>query len=157
MARVDKVCPMLPPQLIVAGIIAVASATTGFGVAWKIQSGLRAERELEYAEQQLENQRLVAATRTRQDQALIAAQNAAQVHAAGLRMAADAARSATSGLRDAISTTVRDADTSVAACTQRAVALGELLSAATESHRELAEKADRHASDVHTLTQAWPQ
>ena len=39
MARVDEVCPMLPPQLIVAGIIAVASALLFLACRWIVITG----------------------------------------------------------------------------------------------------------------------
>jgi predicted trehalose synthase len=74
-----------------------------------------------------------------------------------IRRDADSARTAADSLRDEITRTVRDASTSLDACTQRAAALGELCAAVTESHRALAEKADRHTSDLSTLIQAWPK
>ncbi len=157
MARVDEVCPMLPPQLIVAGIIAVASAATGFGVAWQIQSWRADSEEKDRVEATLENQRLIGATRTRNDQAVINAVNNGVARSTALRRDSDSARAAADSLRDEITRTVRDASASLAACTVRTAALGELCAAATESHRQLAEKADRHASDIRTIIEAWPK
>lgn len=148
---------MLPPQLIVAGIIAVASAATGFGAAWQIQSWRADSEEKDRVEATLENQRLIGATRTRNDQAVINAVNNGVARSAALRRDSDNARAAADSLRDEITRTVRDASASLAACTVRTAALGELCAAATESHRQLAEKADRHASDIRTIIEAWPK
>ncbi len=155
---------MIPPQLIIVGIVAIAGASTGFGAAWKWQAAKLTDLELAHEKQEkhraeidLENERLVAKTRTRNDQAVIHAVNDGLVRSGALRRDAAASRSSLDGLRDATATAVRDAATSVDACTQRAAALGELFSASAESYRELAEKADRHASDVRTLSEAWPR
>lgn len=145
------------PQLIVALLIAGAAFTTGFGGAWKIQSLRLDARELQNAEHQLENERLVAKTRTRQDQAIIAAQSAGLVRARRVAMDADAVRLGNDRLRDDLAVTMRDAAASLDACTVRANTIGELFLAATESNRKLAAKADRHASDIQTLVEAWPK
>ena len=148
---------MIPPQLIVAGIIATASAATGFGAAWQIQSWRADSEEKDRVEATLENQRLIGATRTRNDQAVINAVNNGVARSTALRRDSDSARAAADSLRDEITRTVRDASASLAACTVRTAALGELCAAATESHRQLAEKADRHASDIRTIIEAWPK
>lgn len=148
---------MIPPQLIIAGVIAASSAATGFAGAWKIQS-LRADaREKQHVEQQLENQRLVAKTITRQDQAVIAAQNNATVRAVALRNDVTAGRVALVGLHDATAAALRAAESSHAACTERAAALAELSGAMASAGTELAAKAGRHASDVQTLIDGWPK
>ena len=148
---------MLPPQLIVAGIIAVASAATGFGAAWQIQSWRADSEEKDRVEATLENQRLIGATRTRNDQAVINAVNNGVARSTALRRDSDSARAAADSLRDEITRTVRDASASLDACTLRANTLGELFDASTESYRILAAKASLHSSDIRTIIEAWPK
>lgn len=148
---------MIPPQLIVAGIIATASAATGFAGAWKIQSWRADAREKQIVEQQLENERLVAKTITRQQTAVIAATDAGAARGIALRRDVDAGRTALVGLHDATAAALRAAESSHAACTERAAALAELSNAMADAGADLAAKAGRHASDVQTLTEGWPK
>ena len=148
---------MLPPQLIVAGVIAVASAATGFGAAWQIQSWRADSEEKDRVEATLENQRLIGATRTRNDKAVIDAVNNGVARSTALRRDSDSARAAADSLRDEVTRTVRDASASLDACTLRANTLGELFDASTESYRILAAKASLHASDIRTIIEAWPK
>lgn len=150
------IAALFPGRLYVYLALLAGAFASGGVVAWKVQNWRQAEQEVQRVQLQLENQRLVAATRTRQAQAVIAAQNEGQIRAARMRVVVDAVRAANDGLRDEIATTVRDASISLDACAQRAAALGELLGTATESHRLLAEKADRHTSDIRTLIAACP-
>jgi septal ring factor EnvC (AmiA/AmiB activator) len=70
----------------------------------------------------------------------------------------DAATRAAERLRgDASALRTRLADAPAAACLNAAVAAGELLAECGEAYRDLAGAADRHVSDVRTLTQAWPR
>lgn len=157
MARVDEVCPMLPPRLIVAGIIAVASAGTGFGAAWQIQSWRADAEEKDRVEIALENQRLVAATRARHDQAIIVAASAGVARGIAIRRDSDSTRVAVLGLHDDTKAFVRNAAAEPATCPDRTATLGELLDKLAEAGGELAGKADRHASDIQTMREAAPK
>ena len=148
---------MIPPALIVALIIALASAGTGFGTAWKIQSWRSDSKEKAHVEIALENQRLVAAARTRNDQAVIAAASAGVVRGIALRRDSDAARGGLVSLRDDTQTFVRNAAAAPVTCPDRTATLGELFNTMAEAGAELAGKADRHASDVRTLIEAAPK
>ena len=148
---------MIPPQLIIAGVIAASSAATGFAGAWKIQSWRADAREKQYVEQQLENERLVAKTITRQQTAVIAATDAGTARGIALRRDVDAGRTALVGLHDATAAALRAAESSHAACTERAAALAELSNAMADAGADLAAKAGRHASDVQTLNEGWPK
>lgn len=147
----------LNAQLVIAGVIAISSAATGFAGAWKIQSWRADAREKEYAEQALENERLVAKTITRQQTAVIAATDAGTARSIALRRDADAGRAALLGLHDATAAALRTAESSQAACLDRAATLAELLDTMASAGGELAAKAGRHASDVQTLTDGWPK
>lgn len=140
------------PQLIIAALIAVA----GFGTAWKVQDWRYNAKEKERAEQQLEKERIAAKAAIRRAEAVIEAQNAATNRERDLRGAAAGARAALVGLSDATDTAMRGAAASHAACLERTDTLGELLGTVAQAGAGMAEKADRHASDAQTLTDAWP-
>lgn len=74
-------------------------------------------------------------------------------------LVADAAvaRTELDGLRNDIIATEPTRDESRAAADQRASTLGELLQACSRAYQELAATADRHASDVRMLLDAWPK
>ena len=139
---------------VAAALLAAAIAATG---AWKVQDWRYNAKEKERAEQQLENERIAAKAAIRRAEAVIEAQNAATNRERDLRGAAAGARAALVGLSDAAATALRDAESSHAACLNRAHTLGELFLASTESHQRLAGAADRHASDIQTLLAAWPK
>lgn len=139
---------------VAAAILAAAVAATG---AWKVQDWRYDAKEKERVEQQLEDQRIQAKTRLRQEERVVQAQNAATTRAIGLARDAAGTRSALISLSDATNTALRDAAISHNACTVRANTLGELFKESSGRYEELAEKAGRHISDIQTLTQAWPQ
>lgn len=65
--------------------------------------------------------------------------------------AADSLRNTISDLRQ------RLAGDTVDACRVRAAACYDVFGKCAERYREMAERADRHASDVKTLSEAWPE
>ena len=74
-----------------------------------------------------------------------------------LRADADSAHSANDGLRLQLSDTARRiAQATPATVADTAVALSELLGNCTTEYLDVAEKAQRHASDVETLIKSWP-
>jgi hypothetical protein len=60
------------------------------------------------------------------------------------------------GLRESLIFANRAREESAAAAAKRASALGELLAASAEAHRELAQRCDRHVNDLRMLLEAWP-
>ena len=102
----------------------------------------------------LEQQRLADAVQLAKFGAV---QKAAETRALALRRAAASARAESVGLRDAIVTLSRQPVTDATASTDRAVAIGELLAECGDRYQALGAVADRHASDVQTLSDAWPE
>jgi NAD-dependent DNA ligase len=147
----------MPIQLIIAAVIAATAFAGGFGTAWKIQAGNINAKEAAHAKQELANVQQSAAADIRRLDNAITAQNRATARAVALRRDADLARTELGRLRLAVASAVQTASTSPATCPERAAALGDVLTELGRAGAELAEKADRHASDVKTLTEAWPK
>ena len=83
--------------------------------------------------------------------------NAARARETFLRRDTDAARAESDSLREQLSYAARRiADAPPAAVAEYATTVGELLSVCSRERTLFAEKADGHASDVRTLTEAWP-
>jgi NAD-dependent DNA ligase len=147
----------MPIQLIIAAVIAATAFAGGFGTAWKIQAGNINAKEAAHAKQELANVQQSAAADIRRLDNAITAQARATHRAVALRRDADLARTELGRLRLAVASAVQTASTSPATCPERAAALGDVLTELGRAGAELAEKADRHASDVKTLTEAWPK
>ena len=83
--------------------------------------------------------------------------NAARTRETSLRRDIDAARAESDSLREQLSYAARRiADAPPAAVAEYATTVSELLADCSRSYQELAGKADGHAADVRTLTEAWP-
>lgn len=143
----------MTPQLIAAVVVALA----GFGSAWQIQSWRYQAKEAQHEQQKLADVQQSAAATIRRADNVIAAQDAAQTRDSALRLDAAGARDALERLHDAAADALRAAGASQAACLERAATLSELHQASARRYVELGEKADRHASDVKTLVDAWPR
>ena len=143
----------MTPQIIIALVLTVIGFTGG----WTVQSWRYGAKETKRAEQQLVDQRLAAATTVRRLDNSIQAQNAAVSRNRDLRMAAAGSRDALIGLHDASAAALRESSASLAACTDRATAISVVLDQCGAAYQRLGEKADRHASDVKTLIDAWPR
>ena len=138
-------------------IIAIVSALiSGLGV-YKIQEWRMDAKEKAHVEQELADERQAATDRSElQRIAAQAVRNGVEREVA-LRTSAAGASRALVGLSGAVDTTLRDAATSLGACTDRATALGGLLVDSERDYIETAAKAGRHASDVKTCHDAiWP-
>lgn len=138
-------------------IIAIVSALiSGLGV-YKIQEWRMDAKEKAHVEQELADERQAAADRSElQRIAAQAVRNGVEREVA-LRTSAAGASRALVGLSGAVDTTLRDAATSLGACTDRATTLGGLLVDSERDYIETAAKAGRHASDVKTCHDAvWP-
>jgi len=143
---------MLAPQTIMAMVIALA----GFGSAWTLQDWRYGAKEAHRAQQELADTRNNAAATLRRAENVIAAQNSAQSRAVALRRDADSARSELERLRNDLAHTTPSATTTPQACTERTIALSDVLGECAATYSDLAGKADRHANDVQTLMEGWP-
>lgn len=138
-------------------IIAIVSALiSGLGV-YKIQEWRMDAKEKAHVEQELADERQAAADRSElQRIAAQAVRNGVEREVA-LRTSAAGASRALVGLSGAVDTTLRDAATSLGACTDRATTLGGLLVDSERDYIETSAKAGRHASDVKTCHDTiWP-
>lgn len=141
------------PQLIIALVIAACS----FGSAWKIQDWRMDAKEKAHVEQELADERQAAALRSEMQVAAARAVRNGVEREVALRASAASASLALVGLSGAVDTTLRDATTSLGACTDRATTLGGLLVDSERDYVETSAKAGRHASDVKTCHDTiWP-
>lgn len=89
---------------------------------------------------------------------VLKAQNEAKLREATLRAYAAAARTESDGMRGDLADLRQQYDKlSRDAVIERAAAVGVVLAQCTERYQGVAEKAERHASDVKTLIDAWPK
>ena len=139
---------------VATAILAAVLSATG---TWKVQQWRMDAKEKEHVEQILDAERRAAAKALRNQETVIAAQSEAARRSADLRRDAAGARAAADGLRSATDQTLRDAAASLDACTVRAAAISQLLNQCGGAYQELGAIADRHASDVKTLMDAWPK
>lgn len=148
----------LLPSWVLPGVITAAlSAVMAFGSAWQIQNWRFDAKEKQRVEQQLTDQRTSAATAIRRVDAVSQAQSTAAVRLGVLRRSAGAARNELDGLRTSSAEALRVAGASLDACTATAATLGRLLNQCGAEYQDLGAVADRHVSDIKTLTEAWPK
>ena len=147
----------MSPQLIIALAIGAASATTGFGTAWKIQS-LRADSlEKTHVEQTLRATELAAQNAARLSKQIIDAQNDAALRERGLRADAASSRVSAVSLSHVAAEALRRADTTHNACRDVANTQNDILNQCVGKYRAVAEDADRAISDRQTLIDSWPK
>ena len=135
----------------------VVAFVFGWSAAWKIQNGLQAEREGKIVQQTLLATQAAAANAIRRVDNVIAAQNAAMLRDRVLRADAAGSRNALIGLSLAADEALRRAEATHDACLVTANAQNIVLNQCGARYRDLAETADRHASDTQTLIDAWPK
>lgn len=133
-----------------------------FGAGWMVNGWRLGERiqRMEHDQAQAELSAALAAgvkeaewTKNLED-----ARNAATQREITIRADAAAARGAADGLRDDLAEIRRQLPSLAAeACHIRADALADVFQQCAGRYSELAEKADRHASDARTLSDAWPE
>lgn len=133
------------------------SAAVAFGTAWQIQDWRADAHEKDRIKQQADDEREAGARERGRIANVVDAQNAARAREVRLRADADGARTAVVGLRASTDAALAAAGASHEACLVSAAATGELFNASAEKYRALAEVADRHVSDLQTLTDAWPK
>ena len=140
-------------QLIIAALV----YAIGFGSAWKIQSVRADAKEQKHVEQILADQRTAAASNIRRLDNVISAQDKATGRLVALRRDADASHWALVSLSSAADAALRTGQDSQAACPVTANTLRDVLGTMAEAGGTIAAQADRHASDVQTLIDAWPR
>ena len=149
------------PQL--AAFIGVVAL--GFGAAWNIQ-GLRVDAlDVEFGKYRNEvEQNAIAAKDAALEKERFWRQEAenarinAQTRESRLKRDAANAQSAVVGLRNELGTMqARLATSTDETVLNAAASIGALFVRCADEYRAMAEIADRHASDVQTLIEAWPK
>jgi hypothetical protein len=143
--------------LIIALVSAIVSGIAGFALAWQLQAGNITQLKLEHANERITQGRAARVVADRQQNTIIAAQNAAAGRAVAMRRDDAGLRTVVDGLRDDLDVTRRAAGTVIDACNRHAATVSQLLVESATVNRELAQAADGHASDVRTLSEAWPK
>lgn len=142
------------PQFLIAAVI----AAIGFGGGWQIQSWRYAAKEQEREQQILANVRDSAAADIRRLDNAITASNLANTRGVVLARNLDRARTELERLRVTVATTtVPSTCDAPGPGPDRAATGGELLLECAAALTELGGKADRHASDLRTMMDAWPK
>lgn len=137
---------------------AVISAALAFGSAWKIQSWRMDAQEKQRAEQIIETQKLVFRKYEVDQERVHTAQNTAVLRQRDLLNVLNAARDELDGLRrTSDEANRRIAAASADALRQYATTANSVLAECTRAYLGVAEKAQGHANDVGTLTEAWPK
>ena len=137
-----------------AALISASIAATG---AWQIQEWRFDAKEKAHAEQKLVEVRQSAAAAIRQLDNVLLAQNASAARAVRLRSDLDSARTELDRLRTALADSAGKDGAAPTSCPDRAATVSKLFLECSEQLTTLAGKADRHASDLRTLTDAWPK
>jgi len=154
---------MIPVQYraLAAGVglllaVALSGAAGWFTNGWRLDAAHRADIAVRDA--QLATAKDLARLReqdwnTQRNQALENANSRDQI----IRSLAAGSASASLGLRDTLAAISRGVpDASVEALRYSTTTLAAVLQGCQAEYRELAEKADRHASDALMLEQSWP-
>ena len=148
---------MIPLSLITSAIGGAVGIAAGFGLAWQLQAHTITQIHLDTVNERISIQR---ANRTATEglmQRIQSAQANATARVVNLRTAVDRTRDVGLGLRVKTADTVRSAASDPAACSDAAAALGAIFDNAVTELTSLAAIADRHASDVQMMQEAWPK
>ena len=143
--------------ILTSAISAAIAGAAGFWLAWQLQAGNITQLKLEHANERITQGRAARVVADRQQNTIIAAQNAAAGRAVAMRRDDAGLRTVVDGLRDDLDVTRRAAGTVIDACNRHAATVSQLLVESATVNRELAQAADGHASDVRTLSEAWPK
>lgn len=148
---------MIGTHLITSLLSALAAAVIAWQAqAWRMAthiSALRAEYADVVRRAEEEARSAEQAINTKYQGAI----NAATTRESVLRRHATAARSESDRLREQLaSANVRIASAAATAVAEYAAATNELFADCSRSYQKLAGQADGHATDVRTLTEAWP-
>lgn len=146
-------------------IEAIAIGAIILGIGYGIHKFLSYEQNLgyqkavaEYTAKELEATKAAREKETALTKQLQEAQNAAQIREQAIKSMSAAVNAASVSLRDTLNNISRGVPTAtIAALRQSTTALSAVLVECQDNYRGMAEKADRHASDVKTLSDAWPK
>ena len=144
------------PTLIITAVIAAMAAMAGFGAAWQLQAANITQLTLEHANERIATQDSIRTALEANTRQVAAAQSGAARRGIGNRAAADRAAAAGNGLRVQTASVVRTAATDPATCTHATTALATVFDQCAAELATLGATADRHASDIQTLTDSWP-
>lgn len=133
----------------------LVAAALGACAAWFVQDWRITNAENHRLENARNEERELSRMESKRIAEVVAAQNAARLRESKLRMDAVAAKSAADSLRRALAVQAAGADP--ATCPDVAASQAVVLSDCAARYSGLAEIADRHASDIQTLTDAWPK
>ena len=152
---------LVPRWLLLAAIAALLGVTGLQTVRLSVSQGDAATARIESASLRVamaEANTQAALQSAALSNQILKAQNEAKIREAGLQLAAAAATTESDGLRDDLAG-VRDqlSQLSRDAVVERAAAVGDILAQCSARYTKLAATADRHASDVRTLIDAWPR
>jgi len=137
-------------------IAAAVAASLAWGTAWHIQGTRITQMELTHANERIATQRAARAALERSLSRLSTAQAQAQDRARVGAAELDANAAGLIGLRNTAAT-VRATATDPDASAAYTAAVSELFERCGQELVRVAGHADGHASDVKTLTEAWPQ
>lgn len=144
---------------------ALAFAALIAGIAFGVHRFLSHEQDIgyqravtEYQAKQLAAEQAARAREQALQNQLKEAQDAAATREKTIQDAASAASVAAGSLRDTLAN-IRNRlpATAVDACRKTADTLAAVLGQCQDRYRDLAQRADGHASDVKTLTDSWPR
>lgn len=138
-------------------ISAALAAAIGFGSAWKLQQGNFDHAENERLAQAQSQERELHATEQKRVNQVLDAQNNAVKRESKLRVDAATAVSAADRLRTQSEQALLAARQSHDACIERTIAFDLVLNQCSREYRHLGEVADRHASDIQMMQEAWPK
>lgn len=147
----------MPYKLLALAVVGAGLVALGwrFG-AGSVQADWDKEKAIQ-AQAALNAEQLARAKEQSINRKFQEAQNAATKREQILKADADAARAAAGGLRNTIAALRRELSTATAsACRQTADAALAVFGECSDTYQRVAEAADGHASDLRTLTDAWP-
>jgi len=147
----------MPPFFAITPLALAAGFLAGLAAGWWAQDGRIDALKNQHAATLAQSKAAAAQTETQLLKAVQDAQTQAVFRAKVVRRDARASADALERLRDDLAR-VRAAALAATppACPEPRPALGELLAECAAELRDVAEKADRHVSDVRTLVDAWP-
>lgn len=145
-------------------LIAVVLSLMSFGSAWQIQNWRMDSHEKTRITEQAATQRELHVLQQKRSLDVNNAQNARVSREVGLRTDSTNLRAVSGGLRVERAKALGSLGLTTPNCTKPATASGQLLRYYEDSSREtedalieLATAADRHVSDIKTLTETWPK
>jgi hypothetical protein len=153
---------MIPVRLIAYGIGAALALSAATYAVHSYNEGLREQGREEIRKQVADAQKAAEALAREKEAFWRAQTDEARKNATErdttIRSLAAAAGNSSNSLRDYLASLSRQAPgASSEANAKSTIALAAVLSDCQTRYRELAEKADRHVSDIKTMQESWPK